>query len=68
MNKKDFLISTQLGLQFALAVCIFGAAGYFIDKHFGKFPLFTVIFLILGFAAALYFVIKTAVQKGKKDD
>jgi len=67
--KKEYLItSTQLGLQFALTICLFGAAGYFVDKKFAFYPIFTIFFLFLGFAAALYLVIKEADKKGKKND
>jgi len=66
MNKRDLLVSTQLGLQFALTVCIFGAAGWFIDKKFAYFPVFTIIFLVLGFALGMYYIIASAVKKGKQ--
>jgi len=66
MDKRDLLVSTQLGLQFALSVCIFGAIGYFIDKKTGIFPLFTLVFLVAGFAFGIYIII-TAAKKKKND-
>ena len=68
MNKRDFLISTQLGLQFALTICLFGLGGWWADNKFHIFPVLTVVMLFLGFAAALYIVMKAAAQKGKKND
>ncbi|MDR0291654.1 MAG: AtpZ/AtpI family protein [Elusimicrobium sp.] len=68
MNKRDLLVSTQLGLQFALTVCLAGLAGYWADKKLGTLPLFTIILAIAGFVAAMYYVIKEASKKGKKND
>ncbi|MGB2578332.1 F0F1-type ATP synthase assembly protein I [Elusimicrobium simillimum] len=66
MNKQDFLVSTQLGIQLTLTTCLFGAAGYWLDKKFEFTPVLTIIFLVLGFAAGMYFVIKAAIQKDSK--
>ncbi|WP_041691288.1 AtpZ/AtpI family protein [Elusimicrobium minutum] len=68
MNKKDFLISTQLGMQFAITVCLFGGAGYWADKKLGTLPLFLIVLSSVGFAAGLYFIIKAAQEKVQKDD
>jgi len=69
MNKHDLLISTQLGLQFALAVCLFGLLGWWADTKLATFPVLTIIMLFIGFAAGLYYIIKAAAaKKGKKND
>ncbi|WP_424245511.1 F0F1-type ATP synthase assembly protein I [Elusimicrobium posterum] len=66
--KKDLLVSTQLGLQFALTICLFGGAGYFIDKKLGTLPLFLIILSTAGFAAGMYYVVTAAKKKVKQND
>ena len=66
MKKHDLLVSTELGLRFAITVCAFGAIGYFIDKKFALFPVFTVVLAVLGFAAGMYYIITSATKKGNK--
>ncbi len=53
---RDFIKRSRimtLGLSFAIAVLIGLAIGFYIDKHFKTFPLMTIIWLIIGFAAGL---------------
>jgi F0F1-type ATP synthase assembly protein I len=45
-----------LGFAFILILGIFTMLGFFADKLFGTLPLFLLVGLGIGFAAALYYV------------
>ncbi len=52
-----------LGLSFSIAVMIGLAIGFYLDRKLHTFPLMTIIWLIIGFAAGLknlYLAIKKA--------
>ena len=66
MNKKDFLLSTRLGMQFALTLAIFTGAGYWLDKKLGTLPLMLVVLGAAGFAAGMYYLIKQTGVKLRK--
>jgi ATP synthase protein I len=53
---KEFIKRSRimtLGLSFAIAVMIGLAIGFYLDKRLQTFPLMTIIWLIIGFAAGL---------------
>lgn len=66
-QKRDQLVISTLGLEFAVAVVCGAAAGYFADRHFNATPWLTVAGAFLGFALGLYILIKTAVQLTKNE-
>jgi ATP synthase protein I len=57
----------QLGASIVLAIFIGAAAGYWLDGKFGTFPYLSIIFFLLGIAAAARNVWR-AVQKELKSD
>jgi ATP synthase protein I len=51
---KEFVEKTSylsLGFEFAISVLLGWGIGYFIDKKLNSFPIFTVIWIALGFTA-----------------
>lgn len=50
---KVILEASALGINFVLCVVIGIIMGYLIDKFIGTFPLFSIIFLMAGFAAGV---------------
>lgn len=50
---KVILEASALGINFVLCVVIGIIMGYLIDKFVGTFPLFSIIFLLAGFAAGV---------------
>lgn len=66
MNKNDLIVSTQLGLQFALTLCLFTGAGYWVDKKLNSSPVFLIGLGFAGFAAGIYYVVKAAGRKVKE--
>ncbi len=57
---QDHWVITTLGLEFAVAVGMCAAGGYYIDKHFQSFPWGMVLGVLVGFALGMYIVIKEA--------
>ncbi len=51
--------ATSLGIQMAIIMGLSFFGGFKADKHFGTMPLFTLLCSAIGFAAAMYFVIKS---------
>ena len=66
MNKKDFAVSTRLGLQFALILAIFTGAGFWLDKKLGTLPLMLAVLGAAGFATGMYYLIKKSGVKISK--
>lgn len=62
---KDYIEKTSymtVGLQFALSVIIGIAIGYYLDRKLSTFPLMSIVWLLIGFAAGL----KNAYKELKK--
>lgn len=55
-----------LGTQLAATIGLLGYVGYFLDEKIGTYPLFLIIFLILGSAVGIYNFIKTTINLSKK--
>ncbi|AHY46870.1 Putative F0F1-ATPase subunit (ATPase_gene1) [Rubrobacter radiotolerans] len=45
-----------IGFAFVALISAFTVGGYFIDRWAGTMPLFVLVGLVLGFAAALYYL------------
>lgn len=66
---KNLGLVTQIGLLMAIPIflCVFG--GIWLDERFGTSPLFLIIFILLGVAAAfrnLFVTVLGNIDKGKK--
>lgn len=72
-SKGEFLrflgIASTVGINLVLCTFIGFAIGYFIlDRSLNTFPLFTVIFLLLGIAAGFKYLFKIALKTGNNKD
>ncbi|GAB6182483.1 AtpZ/AtpI family protein [Thermodesulfovibrio hydrogeniphilus] len=50
---KIMLEASALGINFVLCVVVGVILGYFLDKLINTFPIFSIIFLMAGFAAGI---------------
>ncbi len=60
ISKKDFALTTALGMEFALIMCLGTFGGYCLDKKINTFPWFLLLGALFGFAFALYVLIMHA--------
>ncbi len=51
-----------IGIEFIVAVCLFGGIGWWIDHKAGTFPWLMLVGCGLGFAVGLYMLIRAAKQ------
>lgn len=52
--------STNLGIQFAVFVFLFGYLGYYLDSKFDKEPWFMIIFGAIGFVLGFINIVRKA--------
>lgn len=64
---QDHVQITTLGLEFAVAVALGTAAGWWADGRFGLTPWLTVTGVLAGFALGMYLVVKEARRAGQED-
>lgn len=67
---KVLIDASALGINFVLCVLIGVGIGYLIDSFIKTFPLFSIIFLIAGFAAGIreiFRFLKKAEKSGGQD-
>jgi len=62
-NKRSYLIYAGLGIDLFVSTIVGAVIGYFIDKNMDSFPVFFLIFLVLG-AASGFWTIYKRLQKG----
>lgn len=60
ISKKDLAISTALGAEFALIMCLGTFGGWWLDKKINTFPWFLLLGAGLGFVFALYVLVMHA--------
>jgi len=60
ISKKDFILSTILGIEFALIMCLGAFGGWWLDKKLNTFPWLILLVSALSFAFALYVLVKHA--------
>lgn len=60
ISKKDFALSTALGIEFALIMCLGTFGGWWLDKKLNTFPWFILIGSMLAFALAIFVLVKHA--------
>lgn len=58
----------NLGFEFAAVLLLFVCGGYFVDKKFGMLPACTIAGSVLGFAAAMYLIIRQARNIGRDNE
>jgi len=64
---QDFATISTLGLEFAVAVALGVAAGFWADKKWNLFPWCMVSGVFAGFALGMYIVIKEAKRMEKEN-
>ena len=67
-SMQDHITITTLGLEFAMAVALGTGAGFWIDRKLGTTPWAMIGGLLLGFALAMYIVIKEANRLKKEEN
>lgn len=60
ISKKDFALSTALGIEFALIMCLGTFGGWWLDKKLNTFPWLILISSMLAFAFAIFVLLKHA--------
>lgn len=55
-----FIESTNLGIQFAVFVFVFGYLGYYLDGKFDKEPWLMIIFGAIGFVLGFINIVRKA--------
>lgn len=66
---KNLGLVTQIGLLMAIPIFLCVFAGIWLDERFGTSPLFLIILILLGVAAAfrnLFVTVLGTIDKGKK--
>lgn len=69
--KKDFVLISTLGIEFALIMCFGTFGGFWLDKKINTFPCFILVGAALAFAFALYVLVshaKAATRTGTKTE
>lgn len=60
ISKKDFALSTALGIEFALIMCLGTFGGWWLDKKLNTFPWLILVCSMLAFAFAIFVLLKHA--------
>lgn len=60
ISKKDFALSTALGIEFALIMCLGAFGGWWLDKKLNTFPWLILLASVLSFAFAMVVLVKHA--------
>lgn len=60
ISKKDFALSTALGIEFALIMCLGAFGGWWLDKKLNTFPWLILVCSVLAFAFAIFVLVKHA--------
>jgi F0F1-type ATP synthase assembly protein I len=65
--ERQYLRFAGVGVQFALTILLLTLVGIWLDGRFGTGALFTVVFLLLGFAGATWSLIQQVLGPDKQD-
>ncbi len=72
-NKEDIAKAYQqagpylgLGVQLAATIILMLYIGFLLDKKYDMYPVFTILFSLLGGGAGIYNMIKTTLSLNKK--
>jgi F0F1-type ATP synthase assembly protein I len=63
--ERKYLRFAGVGVQFALTILLLTLAGIWLDGRFDTGVLFTLVFLLLGFAGATFSLVKQVLGSGK---
>ncbi len=66
-NAQDTVAITTLGLEFATAVALGTAGGFYADKHWHTTPWGILAGVLAGFALGMYIVLKEARRMANQD-
>ena len=58
--KKDFILISTLGIEFALIMCLGTFCGYWLDRRLNTFPYLILTGSFIAFALALYVLVMHA--------
>lgn len=64
--ERKYLRFAGVGVQFALTILLLTLAGIWLDERFDTSPLFTVVFLLLGFVGATWSLVAQVLGPGKR--
>ncbi len=65
--ERKYLRFAGVGVQFALTILILTLAGIWLDERFDTSPLFTVVFLLLGFVGATWSLVRTVLAPDRPE-
>ena len=65
---KSLLSYSSLGLEMGLCVAVGLTIGYFLDKYFQTYPYLSIVFMLVGIAAALKAVYIMARKMEKENE
>jgi F0F1-type ATP synthase assembly protein I len=57
-----------IGIQFAMVILVFTAAGIWLDKRLGTSPWFVILFVFLGAGGGFYSIYRKAMAAQRRDD
>lgn len=66
--ERKYLRFAGVGVQFALTIVLLTLLGIWLDGRFDTGVLFTVIFLVLGFAGATFSLVKGVLGADKRNE
>ena len=68
ISKKDFVLISTLGIEFALIMCLGTFGGLWLDRKINTFPWFLLVGAALAFAFALYVLVAHAQAATRKEN
>lgn len=66
--ERGYLRFAEVGVQYGLTIVALTVFGIWLDGRAGTRPLFTIVFLLVGFVGATYSLIHTVLGPGKGSD
>lgn len=67
-SNKNALKYSSLGIQMALTIGLAAWGGQYLDKKYNASPTWTIVFILLGIAIALYQVIKEVTRLSEQEE
>ena len=62
---RQFYRMSGVGLEFAIAICLCGGVGYWLDRTFNTLPWLLLAGLAVGFAAGLFLLVRAGRESFK---
>lgn len=66
--EKGYFRFMEVGVQFGVTIVLLTLLGIWLDHHFHKSPLFTIIFMLFAFVAATYNLIRAVLAPDRAAD